>query len=177
MNGMKRKLMVFHQYLAPYRIDFFNALARRGDMEAFFEYEDSPDHHYNRREMESRCVFRPRYLNHVPVAGRRIPSGLACILREGRPDLVLVPEFSILALEVCLLRAVFRWKFQIISICDDSMDMIRGNELSRLHALARKMAMPMIDDVILPDSEACRWYREHYGNCLLYTSPSPRDCS
>ena len=27
MNGMKRKLMVFHQYLAPYRIDFFNALA------------------------------------------------------------------------------------------------------------------------------------------------------
>ena len=54
MNGMKRKLMVFHQYLAPYRIDFFNALARRGDMEAFFEYEDSPDHHYNRREMESR---------------------------------------------------------------------------------------------------------------------------
>lgn len=46
MNGMKRKLMVFHQYLAPYRIDFFNALARRGDMEAFFEYEDSPDHHY-----------------------------------------------------------------------------------------------------------------------------------
>ncbi len=66
----------FHQYLAPYRIDFFNALARRGDMEAFFEYEDSPDHHYNRREMESRCVFRPRYLNHVPVAGRRIPSDL-----------------------------------------------------------------------------------------------------
>ncbi|MEF2892149.1 MAG: glycosyltransferase family 4 protein, partial [Akkermansia sp.] len=170
---MKRKLMVFHQYLAPYRIDFFNALARRGDMEAFFEYEDSPDHHYNRREMESRCVFRPRYLNHVPVAGRRIPSGLACILREGRPDLVLVPEFSILALEVCLLRAVFRWKFQIISICDDSMDMIRGNELSRLHALARKMAMPMIDDVILPDSEACRWYREHYGKGIFF--PIVRD--
>ena len=173
MNGMKRKLMVFHQYLAPYRIDFFNARARRGDMEAFFEYEDSPDHHYNRREMESRCVFRPRYLNHVPVAGRRIPSGLACILREGRPDLVLVPEFSILALEVCLLRAVFRWKFQIISICDDSMDMIRGNELSRLHALARKMAMPMIDDVILPDSEACRWYREHYGKGIFF--PIVRD--
>lgn len=83
MNGMKRKLMVFHQYLAPYRIDFFNALARRGDMEAFFEYEDSPDHHYNRREMESRCVFRPRYLNHVPVAGRRIPLR-TCVHFEGR---------------------------------------------------------------------------------------------
>lgn len=35
MNGNKRKLMVFHQYLAPYRIDFFNALARIGEMEAF----------------------------------------------------------------------------------------------------------------------------------------------
>lgn len=87
--------------------------------------------------------------------------------------MVLVPEFSILALEVCLLRAVFRWKFQIISICDDSMDMIRGNELSRLHALARKMAMPMIDDVILPDSEACRWYREHYGKGIFF--PIVRD--
>lgn len=93
MNGNKRKLMVFHQYLAPYRIDFFNALARIGEMEAFFEYENSPDHHYNRREMEARCAFRPQYLNHVRVAGRRVPSGLARILRQGRPDLVIVPEF------------------------------------------------------------------------------------
>ena len=46
-----------------------------------------------------------------------------------RPDLVIVPEFSILALEVCLLRAVCRWKFKIVSICDDSMDMI----LSLIH--------------------------------------------
>ncbi len=127
MNGNKRKLMVFHQYLAPYRIDFFNALARIGEMEVFFEYENSPDHHYNRPEMEARCAFRPQYLNHVRVAGRRIPSGLARVLRHGRPDLVIVPEFSILALEVCLLRAVCRWKFKIVSICDDSMDMIRGN--------------------------------------------------
>ena len=21
------------------------------------------------------------------------------------------------------------------------------------------------------------WLKEHYNNCLLYTSPSPRDCS
>ena len=35
MNGNKRKLMVFHQYLAPYRIDFFNALARLGEMDVF----------------------------------------------------------------------------------------------------------------------------------------------
>ena len=173
MNGNKRKLMVFHQYLAPYRIDFFNALARIGEMEAFFEYENSPDHHYNRREMEARCAFRPQYLNHVRVAGRRVPSGLARILRQGRPDLVIVPEFSILALEVCLLRAVCRWKFKIVSICDDSMDMIRGNELSRMHALARKAAMPVMDDVILPDMEACRWYREHYGKGVFF--PIVRD--
>ena len=173
MNGNKRKLMVFHQYLAPYRIDFFNALARIGEMEAFFEYENSPDHHYNRREMEARCAFRPQYLNHVRVAGRRVPSGLARILRQGRPGLVIVPEFSILALEVCLLRAVCRWKFKIVSICDDSMDMIRGNELSRMHALARKAAMPVMDDVILPDMEACRWYREHYGKGVFF--PIVRD--
>ena len=85
MNGNKRKLMVFHQYLAPYRIDFFNALARIGEMEVFFEYENSPDHHYNRPEMEARCAFRPRYLNHVRVAGRRIPSGRARVLRPRRP--------------------------------------------------------------------------------------------
>ena len=173
MNGNKRKLMVFHQYLAPYRIDFFNALARLGEMEAFFEYENSPDHHYNRPEMEARCAFRPQYLNHVRVAGRRVPSGLARILRQGQPDLVIVPEFSILALEVCLLRAVCRWKFKIVSICDDSMDMIRGNELSRMHALARKAAMPMMDDVILPDMEACCWYREHYGKGVFF--PIVRD--
>ena len=45
MNGNKRKLMVFHQYLAPYRIDFFNALARIGEMEAFFEYYSCAEHH------------------------------------------------------------------------------------------------------------------------------------
>lgn len=173
MNGTKRKIMVFHQYLAPYRIDFFNALSRLGGMEIFFEYEQSPDHRYNRREMESRCAFRPRYLKHVLVAGRRIPCGLARALGKGRPDVVFVPEFSILAWQVCLLRAVCGWKFKIISICDDSMDMIGGNELSRLHALARKMAMPVIDDVILPDPEACRWYREHYGKGVFF--PIVRD--
>lgn len=48
------------------------------------------------------------------------------------------------------------------------MDMIRGNELSRMHALARKAAMPMMDDVILPDMEACCWYREHYGKGVFF---------
>lgn len=173
MNGKKRKLIVFHQYLAPYRIDFFNELSRQGEMEAFFEYEQSPDHRYNRRDMESRCAFRPRYLRHLRVAGRRVPSGLFRILKQGRPDVVVVPEFSILALEVCLLRVVCGWKFSIVSICDDSMDMIRGNELSRVHALARKALMPLVDDVILPDREACRWYREHYGKGVFF--PIVRD--
>lgn len=168
MDSQQQKLIVFHQYLAPYRIDFFNALAGHWAAELWFEYEHSPDHHYDQREMEARCAFRPRYMKHALVAGRSFPSGLVRILKEGRPDLVIVPEFSILALEVCLLRAVFRWKFRIVSICDDSIDMIRGNELSRLHAVARRVAMPMIDDVILPDREACRWYRNRYGKGVFF---------
>ena len=60
----------------------------------------------------------------------RLPGGAfppTCVHFEGREaGFGSCSEFSILALEVCLLRAVFRWKFQIISICDDSMDMIRG---------------------------------------------------
>lgn len=172
MNGNKRKLMVFHQYLAPYRIDFFNALARIGEMEVFFEYENSPDHHYNRPEMEARCAFRPQYLNHVRVAGRRVPSGLARILRQGQPDLVIVPEFSILALEVCLLRAVAA-EIQNRQHFDDSMDMIRGKNCPACMRWRGRRAMPVMDDVILPDREACRWYREHYGKGVFF--PIVRD--
>ena len=42
-----------------------------------------------------------------------------------------------------------------------------------MHALARKAAMPVMDDVILPDREACRWYREHYGKGVFF--PIVRD--
>ena len=90
------------------------------------------------------------------------------VIRESDPETVFVFEFSLLTLQVVLIRFFRKKKFRIISFCDDSIDMIRGNDFSRLHRIARHFVPHWVDNLILDNREARDWYRDRFGKGVYF---------
>lgn len=82
-------------------------------------------------------------------------------LEEEHPRLVFSPEFSWFTIEA--LRWRKRFGYKVISFCDDSMDMIGGNDFGWKHMLARKVVPGVLDGIVLHSPIVCNWYRERFG--------------
>lgn len=91
--------------------------------------------------------------------GRQMP--LQDYLEAERPRVVFAPEFSQVTLEALRLRK--RYGYKVVSFCDDSLDMIRGNDFGWKHTLARRVVPRFLDGIILHSPGVCEWYRERFG--------------
>ena len=60
---MKKKLLVFHPFIAPFRIDFFNALHEAFDMKLYTYQENLSDNKFEYDKILKQLKFRPKYLN------------------------------------------------------------------------------------------------------------------
>jgi len=109
--------------------------------------------------------YRSLRENGVKVCFAAAAKDLLPQLETERPERVFVPEFSSLALAA--LRYRKRFCFKVVSLCDDSMDMIAGNDFGWKHRLARRVVPRMVDEVILHSPEVRAWYRERFGKGLL----------
>lgn len=63
------------------------------------------------------------------------------------PEYIFVPEFSILTIQVLLIKYLYNYKYKVISICDDSYDMLMGNDFSIQHRWARRIITPLLDNL------------------------------
>ena len=131
----------------PYREDFCRALSEAGYRVC----------HYLEGDVDT-CSF----------LGRTCLKGLDALLVKERPERVIVPEFSGIAMQFAMLRK--RFGFKLISLCDDSMDMIAGNDFSRFHRLARRWVPRHLDGMIVPGAAVGGWYAGRFG---LKTVPMP----
>lgn len=93
------------------------------------------------------------------------PGDFHARLESERPGRVFVPEFSTLVLKALRYRKKFGYK--VISICDDSMDMIRGNDFGWKHRLARRIVPGFVDEIILHSPDVRQWYRSRFGKGLF----------
>ena len=82
-----------------------------------------------------------------------------------RPRRVFVPEFSSLVLKA--LRYRKKYGYKVISICDDSMDMIRGNDFGWKHRLARRIVPKFVDEIIVHSPDVRQWYQARFGKGLF----------
>lgn len=130
---------------APYRIDFYRSLYRDLACEICFQdiRDGVPD---------------------IPVRQWTLGS-LPALLKELRPLVVIVPEFSAAAILALSLRK--RYGFRVVSTCDDSLDMIHGNDFGWKHRLARRFVPRRLDDIVLHSAEVRDWYRQRYGKGLV----------
>ena len=120
----------------------------------------------NEEGMRKECKFTPRYLKGITFGSgetRKFCTEVWTLLRSNKPNVVIVPEYQLLTIQVLLYKFIFRKKFKVISMCDDSFDMVNNNnDFTIIHKWARKLIAPLVDDMLLVDSRVRDWYQEHY---------------
>lgn len=167
---MKKKLLIFHPTIAPYRIDFFNDLYKAFETRVCLQYWNLRDQTFDYEKIYAQFAFKPYYLKEVLKLGARsIWGGIWKHLDEFQPDVVLVSEYGITALMVLLYRFLKRKHYKVVSICDDSYDMLaEKNEFSILHRIARRTVVPGLDDLVLVEPKATEWYQQRYGKGICF---------
>ena len=150
-------------YLASYRLDLCERLSRDHGFAIY---------HYMGDEVPADVKpFWEEYTfenNRLPVKtlfGKYYAVGLKDLLARLRPSVVFIQEFSLITIQLLLLRRKFG--FRVVSICDDNVDMIAGNDYARLHRLARPWIPRFLDDVLLTTPEAVAWYQSRFGKGRL----------
>lgn len=156
------KNISFNVLLAPYRLDFFNYLYENFNCEIYFEQKGFEGQLYSTSNLEKQCLYTPQYLKTKKIGHRNFATDIFSIIEQYNPKTIFVPEFSITTIQVILYKIWKRKKFNIVSICDDSYDMIQGNGFSKMHHYARKILMPFINEIILVDKRAVQWYQNKY---------------
>ncbi|MDE5998063.1 MAG: glycosyltransferase family 4 protein, partial [Muribaculaceae bacterium] len=79
------------------------------------------------------------------------------------PDIVIVPEFKLLTIQVLAYKWLVNKNIKVISMCDDSLDMVEnGKDFTFIHTIARKVVVPFLDDLILVNDKVRDWYQQHY---------------
>lgn len=108
------------------------------------------------------------------VAGKAVLRNPVDLLSREHPSHILVPEFSGMAVQMVMLRK--RFGFKVISFCDDSLDMIQGNDFSLMHRVARRLVPGLLDGIITLSPAVARWYEERFGLKPLWMPIMADEC-
>ena len=154
--------------LAPYRLDYYNYLYEHLNCDIYFQLKGFKGQLFSTEELEKKCNFTPNYLEITRLGGdRQMVWNLRKIIKQAKPQIVIVPEFSILTIQVILLKKLYQYKYKIVSQCDDSYHMLEHTGYSRFHGISRKICLPFLDELILLDNRATQWYQKHYHKGLF----------
>lgn len=158
------RLLVFHPTIAPYRIDLFNALDRDFTLKVCLAYSNLRDQTFSDYDkILSSLSFEPHYLSkRFTLLNRVVSSGYWKEINKFKPDIVMVSEFGLDAIAALTYKSLHKANYKIVSICDDSFDMINsGNDFSKVHATMRKFIAPRLDGLILVEPKVAEWYDSH----------------
>ncbi len=160
-----KKLLVFHPFIAPYRIDFFNDLSANFDMTLYLEAASRDNGFTDIYSICSELAFKPRrHKKSFRFSGHTFSLGIFKIIRRCKPDIVFVSEFGLTSLLTVLHRIVTRSKYKIVCLCDDSFDMVANdNDFSTIHKIMRHILPKKFDEIILVEPRIVEWYQEHFG--------------
>jgi len=161
--GNSAKLLIFHPTIAPYRVDFFNDLNQAFNTRVCLKYWNLRDQTFDYKKIYSRFTFKPYYLKELfYLWGRSFCTGYWKHLNQFEPDLVITEEFGIGTLLVLLHRFLKRKKYRIITLCDDSYDMVAAkHDFSRWHRMARRYLASRLNEIVVVEPKVQEWYQEH----------------
>ena len=157
--------LLFQTYIAPYRIDTYNALHEKTGMQFYFLYTQHGMQKFDMASLYSQCNFKPKFLRTISLFSKyyKICTNIWSILKEEKPEIVIVPEFKILTLQVLLHKYIFFKRYKVISMCDDSYDMVANDhDFSKIHKFSRQIVVPFLDNLLLVDSRVAKWYKNRY---------------
>ena len=154
--------------LAPYRVDLYNYLYKNFNCDIYFQNRNLILQKFNVHDIRKDAIFPERYLETKKIGGRKIITNIKNMIMEFHPKIIFTPEFSLITIQILILKKLLHANFKVVSICDDSLDMICGNDFSIFHKIARKVIVPMLDNLILANEETCLWYQKNYAKGLYF---------
>ena len=149
-----RKLLIFHQALAPYRIDFFNQLAGRFDTELVLFDTNLVNQKFDQDRLTGELKCRVSYLlGGFRWKDRYFRTGAIRKAWRGRPDVVLGCEYSLVTIALALYRFFFRAKFKLYTMTDDNELQFRARK--GLKSVLRWLFVRLMDGIVVTN-EAVR---------------------
>jgi glycosyltransferase involved in cell wall biosynthesis len=174
---MKKKLLIIHPALAPYRIDQFNAISRLFNLEVVFIFGNVWNHKFDQSKLLLQLTFRVSFLLKGPRhKGRVFRFGMFRTIRKVNPDVVLGYEFSFSTQYLILLKRLGLLHQKIGTTIDDSID-ICNNVQSKTRFFARKNVIKHLDFVVVLSNEVSEFYQKtfHLSESQIIVSPILQD--
>jgi len=163
ISNNQEKILVFHQALAPYRVDLFNAISITYNTVFYFNYANVLDQSFDQVFLKRQCNFKINILNEgFELFGRAFRFGIVKILKNNNPDIVLCSEYGSLTIFVLLYKKIFKKKYRLYTICDDSVDMIKKRK--RFGLILRKIVAKNINGIIFNSKAVCDWHKQNIDN-------------
>lgn len=157
---VKKKILIFHIALAPYRIDFFNALDKEFNASFYFSLTNVPSQKFDQDAIRKKCTFINNYLlNGIDLFGYLIRTGIIRIIKREKPDIILCNEYGPITIIVFLYKFFFRKNIHLYTISDDSIDVSESRR--GIRAFLRNVISKNIEGVIFPSVEVCNWYKKN----------------
>ena len=120
---MKKKVLIFHPALAPYRIDFFNALEKKFNTSFYFNFINVSDQKFDQELLRSKSLFKINYLTKgFEFLDRSFRFGILKIIKTENPTIVICSEFGAITMITYLYKKLFNKQYKMYTISDDSVD-------------------------------------------------------
>lgn len=164
----RKKLLVIHPIIAPYRVDFFNSLSQTFDTEIVLFYRNLVSQSFDYSRICKEFKFTPSFLCNL-YRGIKLPKGLFSKIKSFHPNIILANECNPTTIASLLYRFFFNQSCIVVTIVDDSFDMARGNNnFSLKHALAKKIVLPLCDQIICVEPRVAEYYKKKYGSGIYF---------
>lgn len=165
---MKKKLLVFHPALAPYRIDFFNRLSDEFDALFYFEADNVKDQNFDQKHLRRISKFNFNLLKSgLEIGNKNLRFAIFKILNKYNPDIVLCSEYSPTTI-LTLLKKMLGGRFKLYIISDDSIDL--SEKRKGLRKFIRNFASKRIDGIFFPSEQVCQWYNKNVNPATIAAS-------
>lgn len=156
----KKKILIIHPALAPYRVDFFNSLNEHFDAKFYFFNENLLNQKFDQKKIKKLINFKCYYLKTgFNTSGRSFRFGTAKIIKEFNPDLIICPEYNLINLSIIANKIIYNKKYKIVTICDDSVQVAQS--VSYFKKIVRSFFLRNIDAVIFTHQAIVDWYKEN----------------
>lgn len=163
---MKKRLVVFHPAIAPYRIDFFNTLQKEFEAVFYFEFKNALEQSFNQQILSERLSFIPRYLKPGFAGIKNLRLDVWKTLRTHQPDIVFISEYNLLGIIVLCYKFLVCPTLRIVITCDDNQNMAQS--AGQVKRWTRSLLLRHVFAVLLVNTDVKAWYEKHLSYQAKY---------
>jgi len=161
---MKKKLLVFQPIIAPYRIDLFNSFSDIFDADVCLFWRNLMDQTFNYSWIQEQFHFKPKWIIRDEMGTFKWLIQIWKQLSSTKYDMVLLSEFGLATLLCIIHKIATRSKYKIVSIVDDSYNMVaENNQFSWKHKWATRILMPFMSNIINVEPRVAEYFQKRYN--------------